>query len=163
MNIAHSTSMEYRLVRRAQIICLANQGVALKDIEEAGYGQTRTIRTWIERYVQAPGIDSLRDKLRPGRPLVYDGPIKQKVIAFVCQYPDEWGLTELTLILWQKHWMLFAFMNSTAKTRIVLTFYALMNYLVCRRFNVNIRISPCFPERLNAENLSTSAMVPDAL
>lgn len=96
MNIAHSTSMEFRLVRRAQIICLTSQGVALKDIEEAGYGQTRTIRIWVDRYVQTPGIDSLKDKPRPGRPPVYDGPIKQKVIAFVCQYPDEWGLTGLT-------------------------------------------------------------------
>ena len=92
--------MEFRLVRRAQIICLANQGVTIRDIEEAGYRQTHTTRTWTDRYIQNPGSDSLRDKPRSGRPPVYDGSVRQEVMAFVCQYPDEWVLTGLT------HWSL---------------------------------------------------------
>lgn len=98
--LARSTSREYRLVRRAQVVCLLQQGYTAKELQEAGYGQARTIQLWYERYRQKPELESLEDRFRSGRPPLYDGTIKQKVIAFVCQYPDELGWKGLT------HWSL---------------------------------------------------------
>ena len=98
--LARSTSSEYRLVRRAQMICLLNQGYTAKELQRAGYGEARTIVLWEERYRQKPGLESLEDRLRSGRPPLYDGTIRQKVLAFVCQYPDELGFKGLT------HWTL---------------------------------------------------------
>ncbi len=82
------------------MICLLKQGYTLKELHRAGYGQPRTIERWHDRYQQEPDWESLQDKVRCGRPLIYDGAIRQKVIAFACQYPDELGWKGLT------HWTL---------------------------------------------------------
>jgi len=82
------------------MVCLFNQGYSAAELHQAGYGQVRTIHFWNERYRQKPELDSLKDLPRSGRPPLYDGTIRQQVIAFVCQYPDELGWKGLT------HWSL---------------------------------------------------------
>jgi len=98
--LARANSEEFRLVQRARIIIWRQSGASVTELVKAGHGQPRTVQRWIERYRTQPGCASLEDRPRSGRPRVFDGAVRQKVIAFVCQYPDEHGLIGLT------HWSL---------------------------------------------------------
>ena len=62
-----SPTTPQRLVRRAEIILAAAEGLNNKAISERGLGSVQTICLWRKRYAQY-GIEGLKDEPKPGRP-----------------------------------------------------------------------------------------------
>ena len=56
-----------KLVRRADIILAAAEGLNNKAISERGLGSEQTICLWRKRYAER-GIEGLQDEPKPGRP-----------------------------------------------------------------------------------------------
>jgi len=97
---ARSSSNAFRQVVRARIVLLAQLGYHKDAISGMGYGGGKTVAKWIDGVNRSNPIASLSDRDRPGRPRIYQGAFRQKIIAFACQSPDELGLRGLT------HWSL---------------------------------------------------------
>jgi transposase len=62
-----SPTTPQKLVRRADIILAAAEGLNNKAISERGLGSVQTICLWRKRYAQY-GIEGLQDEPKPGRP-----------------------------------------------------------------------------------------------
>jgi len=60
-------STPQKLVRRAEIVLAAAEGLTNKEISERGLGSVQTICLWRKRYAEY-GIGGLKDKPKPGRP-----------------------------------------------------------------------------------------------
>lgn len=66
-SIANSRSLPHGLVRRAQIVLMAAEGVPNCTIAEKVGISHQTVCKWRQRYFQQ-GLSGLHDELRPGRP-----------------------------------------------------------------------------------------------
>ena len=62
-----SPTTPQKLVRRAEIILAAAEGLNNKAISERGLGSVQTVCLWRKRYAEY-GIEGLQDELKPGRP-----------------------------------------------------------------------------------------------
>ena len=62
-----SPTTPQKLVRRADIILAAAEGLNNKTISERGLGSVQTICLWRKRYAEY-GIEGLKDEPKPGRP-----------------------------------------------------------------------------------------------
>jgi len=62
-----SPTKPQRLVRRAEIILAAAEGVNNKTLSERGLGSEQTVCLWRKRYAEQ-GIEGLQDEPKPGRP-----------------------------------------------------------------------------------------------
>ena len=68
--LTRRTTVAAGLVRRAQMVVLAADGVPLDRIaREVGVDRT-IVRTWLDRY-RAGGVAALQDRPRPGRPRTF--------------------------------------------------------------------------------------------
>jgi transposase len=86
--IVQKPTSQQRLVERARIVLLANEGTTNVDIaEEVGVCED-TVRKWRSRYF-AQGIDGLKDLPRSGRPKVFSNTVKAEVKAVACQLPSQ--------------------------------------------------------------------------
>jgi transposase len=70
---------------RYQIITLHKMGVEKGVIAYFVNLDISTVNRWTERTERAESDMELKDKPRPGRPLVYDDAIRHRVVAFYCQ------------------------------------------------------------------------------
>jgi len=79
---------EQRLVERAKVILLLNQGVA--NVEIARQLRTRPARVskWRRRFAERR-LDGLRDGERKGRPSIYDQATEKRVLALLDEPPPE--------------------------------------------------------------------------
>ena len=68
--LTRRTTAAVGLVRRAQIVLLAADGLPLDQIARALGVQRNVVRTWVDRY-RAGGLDGLSDRPRPGRPRTF--------------------------------------------------------------------------------------------
>lgn len=68
--VTRRTAAAMGLVRRARIVLLAADGVALDRIARDLGVQRNVVRTWIDRY-RAGGVAGLQDRPRPGRPRTF--------------------------------------------------------------------------------------------
>jgi hypothetical protein len=57
-------------VRRAQMVLLAADGVAVREIQRRTGAQRKIVRRWLDRF-RDRGIAGLEDLPRPGRPKVF--------------------------------------------------------------------------------------------
>lgn len=68
--VTRRTTAAMGLVRRARIVLLAADGVALDRIARDLGVQRNVVRTWIDRY-RVGGVAGLQDRPRPGRPRTF--------------------------------------------------------------------------------------------
>ena len=85
---ARAGTSEHRLVERAKVILLLNQGVA--NLEIARQLKTRPARVskWRQRFAKHR-LDGLTDADRKGRPSIYDQTTEKRVLALLDEPPPE--------------------------------------------------------------------------
>ncbi len=79
-----------REINRARILLLANEGLKVKDIEQALDVSPATIcnvRNNYNRQEHNPILDVIKDKPRSGRPLKLDSQVAAKVSMIACSQP----------------------------------------------------------------------------
>ena len=89
--LAHSRTAAARLVERARILLLANQGHRVPAIAHQLQLTAITVRTWLKRF-NAAGLAALTDKQRTGRPATYTPQQVAEVIATSLTPPEHLGL-----------------------------------------------------------------------
>jgi len=100
--LSHSQTAAYRRVKRAKLILLAAQGERIKDIAQATNCDTETVRRQVKRFNEC-GLESLEDKPRSGRKVLYSDVERGQMIAGARTQPQQlgqpfgrWTLTRLT-------------------------------------------------------------------
>ena len=83
---------EQRLVVRARIVLLAADGWPNARIAASLDICQDTARTWRHRWCAAPGVSSLGDAKRCGRPAVFTAVRVARVKALACTPPKDCGL-----------------------------------------------------------------------
>jgi transposase len=83
---------EQRLVTRAEIVLAAADGQSTARIAASLRVCEDTVRKWRRRWCAAPGVASLRDAQRCGRPPVFSAVQVAKVKAAACTPPADAGL-----------------------------------------------------------------------
>ena len=69
-SIANSNTASRREKLRASILLLANKGISIQGIASELAITAPTVKKWITQY-QKEGLSDLKDKSRPGRPIIY--------------------------------------------------------------------------------------------
>jgi len=86
--IVRSRTAERRMVERARIVLLAGEREPASRIAERVGCSTQTAKRWRARY-RREGLGGLRDRARPGRPLVHGPETRARLIALACTRPPE--------------------------------------------------------------------------
>jgi transposase len=68
--LTRRSSVAAGLARRARIVLLAADGLAVRQIAPQVGVDRNVVRTWLDRFRQQ-GVDGLTDRPRPGRPRVF--------------------------------------------------------------------------------------------
>jgi transposase len=89
--LAHSRAEPARLVERARMVWLAQQGQRGPAIAQELRVSPGTVRHWLKRF-NAAGLEGLRDALRPGRPATYTPQEVGAVLAAALTDPQTLGL-----------------------------------------------------------------------
>src|SRR4051794_22119657 len=89
--IARSHTLGAALVRRAQIVVHAMDGLKAEEIATRMDLGGNTVRHWLTRY-NARGLDGLREDVRPGRPPPSPAEQRSPVIPPPLPRPSELGL-----------------------------------------------------------------------
>ena len=87
---AGARATERRLVDRARIVLLAGEGRPARQIAERVGCAERTVKQWRSRY-QRDGLEGLRDRPKPGRPLTHGQAVRARLIALACTRPPDTG------------------------------------------------------------------------
>ena len=97
---AHTTPQ--RAAKRAQVVLLAAEGVANRQIAPIVGMNEHTVAQWRRRF-QAERLAGLTDRKRPGRPLVYDHDQRLRIVATVTKQPPDpashWSHSQLAKAL----------------------------------------------------------------
>ena len=85
---ARAGTSEHRMVERAKVILLADQGKS--NLEIAAHLKTRPARVskWRQRFSERR-IEGLRDADRKGRPAYYDKSTEKRVLTMLDEPPPE--------------------------------------------------------------------------
>jgi len=92
MTLLRAGRTEQRLLVRARIVLYAAQGQSTAAIAAAVGVCQDTVRKWRHRWHAAPGLASMGDAKRSGRPAVFTAVQVAGVKVLACQPPDECGL-----------------------------------------------------------------------
>src|SRR5260370_15990395 len=85
---ARASSGEHRLVERAKVILLANQGKANRDIARALNTRPARVSKWRQRFAKH-GLHGLGDAPGSGRPGRYDAATEKRVLSLLDEPPPE--------------------------------------------------------------------------
>jgi len=85
-----SPTTPQKLVRRADIILAAAEGLNNRAISERGLGSVQTVCLWRKRYVEQ-GIEGLQDEPKPGRPRTISRDKTAEIVASTLTPPE--GMT----------------------------------------------------------------------
>ena len=85
-----SPTMPQKLVRRADIILAAAEGLNNRAISGKGFGSEQTICLWRKRYAEQ-GIEGLQDEPKPGRPRRISQDKTAEIVATTLTSPE--GMT----------------------------------------------------------------------
>src|SRR5437763_9700681 len=77
--LTRRTTAAAGLVRRARIVLLAADGMALDRIARELGVQRNVVRTWLDRY-RLDGLDGLQDRPRSGRPRTFPPAVALRVV-----------------------------------------------------------------------------------
>lgn len=69
-HLTRRPSVAAGLARRARIVLLAAEGLAVRHIAARVGVDRNVVRTWLDRF-HAQGVDGLADRPRPGRPRAF--------------------------------------------------------------------------------------------
>jgi transposase len=102
---AHSAPSAYRL--RAKMILLLADGEGPSSVARRLGTSDRNVRKWRARWEEAPGLESLRDRDRPGAPPRFSLPERCELVKLACDRPDgivtpfreEWSQESLAEVL----------------------------------------------------------------
>lgn len=83
-----SKTASQRDVTRARVVLMAADGKSNNAIAEAVGIDTRYVGMWRKRY-RAQGLDGLKDRPRPGRPLIYGHDDRLRIVKTICDTPPE--------------------------------------------------------------------------
>src|SRR5215207_1992827 len=83
-----TSTNEHRLVERAQVILLLNQGEANLEIARLLNTRPARVSKWRRRFVK-DRLDGLRDSDRKGRPSNYDQRTDKRVLSLLDEPPPE--------------------------------------------------------------------------
>lgn len=87
LGIVRKERSEQRMVLRAKIILLADEGFLNKEImEKLGISKPVVIK-WRRRFMEKR-MEGLKDSPRPGKPRVYSPDIRIKIVAEACKPPE---------------------------------------------------------------------------
>ena len=89
--IARSHTLGAALVRRAQIVVHAMDGLKAEEIATRMDLCGNTVRHWLNRF-NARGLDGLKEDVRTGRPPTYSAEQRSTVITAALTRPSELGL-----------------------------------------------------------------------
>jgi transposase len=89
--IARSHPLGAALVRRAQIVVHAMDGLKAEEIATRMDLCGNTVRHWLNRF-NARGLDGLKEDVRTGRPPTYSAEQRSTVITAALTRPSELGL-----------------------------------------------------------------------
>ena len=89
--IARSHTLGAALVRRAQIVVHAMDGLKAEEIATRMDRCGNTVRHWLNRF-NARGLDGLKEDVRTGRPPTYSAEQRSAVITAALTRPSELGL-----------------------------------------------------------------------
>lgn len=89
--LARSQSASKRLVERAKIIQLANEGVTIPQIMRQLHLSEPMVRKWWKRF-EEKGLSGLEDAPRPGAPSRYTAENKARVLEAALTRPSDLGL-----------------------------------------------------------------------
>ena len=89
--IARSHTLGAALVRRAQIVVHAMDGLKAEEIATRMDLCGNTVRHWLNRF-NARGLDGLKEDVRTGRPPTYSAEQRSIVITAALTRPSELGL-----------------------------------------------------------------------
>jgi transposase len=94
-SLARSPSAEARLVWRAAIVVArVYDGIGSVKSSEQLRVPRQTVAKWVQRLLAQPGVDSLRDSDRSGRPPTYGDRDHAVVLTLACQRPEDVGRPE---------------------------------------------------------------------
>ncbi len=100
--LSRSQTASYRVVRRAKIILLAATNKGIKEIAQQVGCDTETVSRQVKRFNEQ-GLNSLKDKPRPGRKPIYSEVERGQMMAAAQTHPQQlgqpfghWTLTRLT-------------------------------------------------------------------
>jgi transposase len=89
-SLARSSSAESRLVSRAAIIVArVYDGMGATRTSETLGVPRQTVAKWVGRFLAEPGVDSLRDAPRSGRPATYGDRDHAVILTLACQRPED--------------------------------------------------------------------------
>ena len=88
-------------IRRAQVILMSAQSYAVAEIAEATYLHPEYVRNLIRRF-NDEGMDLLKEKARPGRPVIFNEERKAEIVEIAMSPPSllrqpfsRWSLEKL--------------------------------------------------------------------
>lgn len=79
---------EQRIVERAQIILLANEGLSVEKIAERLHTRAARVSKWRQRFA-ASRLSGLSDAARPGKPPTYSDQTEDRVLQLLDQPPPD--------------------------------------------------------------------------
>ena len=82
-----ATTTPQRDVTRARIVLLAAEGVSSRQISRQVGMHESHVAMWRQRFL-AEGVAGLKDAARPGRPVIYDGADRLKIVALATSQKD---------------------------------------------------------------------------
>ena len=85
--VVRAGTSEARMVERARIVLAAGEGWSAAEIARRVGCSTNTAQKWRARF-ERDGFVGLRDRPRPGKPLVHDQAARARLIAKACTRPE---------------------------------------------------------------------------
>ena len=86
---ARSTRLPYRIVVRARIIVMANEGLANAEIARRVGVTVAVVNKWRRRMSERPQVGSLEDAPRSGRPPRVRVPVRCELVKIACSRPAD--------------------------------------------------------------------------
>lgn len=86
---------ENRLVLRAKMILLANEGYKEGQIAKELHCNRAIVYKWLNRFKKSPSLNVLKDLPRSGRPVEIPSIAKCEVVKFACSPSQKWTLQSL--------------------------------------------------------------------
>ena len=84
--IINAHKSEQRMVRRAKMILLCNEGFRIKDIAAEMSERPNTVILWRDRYIDQ-GVKGLNDTQRSGKPVTYGPDFRERVLSKIAETP----------------------------------------------------------------------------
>jgi len=94
-NLTKKGSLPAQTYKRATALLELDRGRTFTEVAQIVGVVIQTVSTWAQNYRES-GLESLKDKPRPGRPITINGVQRAKITALACSEPpagySQWSL-----------------------------------------------------------------------